>query len=146
MTVAYQYLLHFWGQIENDNLVERELGIRDKYLWFPTRELRDTLKARIDDVAKKYGVMVVFGEEEGETVHLRTVAHAVFEYRGKNYSIDYDFGYGYQRSLAKYMFEDGNYACDCNRSMFINKKYPEVAKTKCGHDIEMVKFTVSLEV
>jgi len=27
---AFEYLLNFWGEVENDNLIEKELGISEK--------------------------------------------------------------------------------------------------------------------
>lgn len=74
--------------------------------------------------------------EDTET-RFRTVAKMVFVYKGKEYPYQMDFGYGYPVAGAEYMFKEGNYACDCNRSMFIG--LPEM---RCGNKIKMKDFVV----
>ena len=53
--------------------------------------------------------------------------HAVkdfnLEIKDKEFIIHYDFGYEYEEESAIFMFEDGNYSCDCNRSLFIQREY-----------------------
>lgn len=45
----------------------------------------------------------------------------------------------YEESAAEYMWRDGNYGCDCNRSLFIarncDEDFPEMP---CGETIELV--------
>src|ERR1700733_2369399 len=60
--------------------------------------------------------------EDGVDVHRKTIAKVVFEKEGKKYPITYDFGFGYPMHSAEYMFEYGNYSCDCNRSSFIKEQ------------------------
>ncbi len=140
---SYEFLLHFWGEIFNDNLIEKELGIKGNYLWFDTADKREAMKTKLRELAGRHKVVIAFSEEEGELVRKRTMAKIVFESRGKRYGIDYDFGYGYPADAAEYMFTDGNYGCDCNRSIFIHEKYPEFPETnQCGDDIEMTYFEV----
>ena len=44
-----------------------------------------------------------------------------------------------------FIWEEGNYGCDCNRDLFFNyaigKKYDEIKDKKCGHE----KYDVNLE-
>jgi hypothetical protein len=44
------------------------------------------------------------------------------------------------------MFEEGNYSCDCNKSLFLSEKYAEIEEWDCGDKIELKNLTVSLEV
>lgn len=74
---------------------------------------------------------------------LRTVVVLDFRYKDADYHIEYDFGYGYEEDTARYMFEDGNYACDCNRSRIIKRFYPDFPLIRdCGGDIKMLKLDV----
>jgi hypothetical protein len=67
-------------------------------------------------------------------------------FKGKRYTFEYDYGPGYPVESAEYMFEDGNYSCNCNLSRFIQDKYPEFPELDCvgdeeGNEIDYV-FTV----
>lgn len=78
-----------------------------------------------------------------------TIVNAIFKYRGVEYPIEYNFGPDYNQESALYMFEDGNYACDCNRSIFLEDHYPgvmtEVLECNSNHDnqIEMISIKIS---
>ncbi len=81
--------------------------------------------------------------EEGYKTRYRTVAKMKMLYNGKTYDYEEDFGYAYGAESAKFMFEDGNYGCDCNRSLFLNRKYGKECPTKeCGYEIEITEFSV----
>ena len=77
--------------------------------------------------------------KEGELTHKRTVFVGAFVYQGKEFILHYDFGYEYAEDDAVYMFTDGNYGCDCNRSRFIRNQYGESAMPEldCGWEIEL---------
>jgi hypothetical protein len=142
----YEYLLKFWGQIENDNLVEKELGVKEKNFWFKTKEERRMMKSLIENIAKRNNVIVAFSEEEGMKVRYKTIAKMILEYEGIDYPYEYDFGYGYPANSAQFMFEDGNYSCDCNRSLFLADAYPQNFKRdeelECGDKITMKSLTI----
>lgn len=72
-----------------------------------------------------------------------TIAKMVLVYDTIPYPYEYNFGYGYSEEAAHYMFEDGNYSCDCNRSMFLKSKYGNIIKElDCGHTIQLEDFRV----
>lgn len=76
-----------------------------------------------------------------------TIANVVLKYKEKEYPFVFDFGSYIPSAAAEFAFEDGNYACDCNRSLFIrrycDKDFPELP---CGGDeIDLVKFEVIQE-
>ena len=58
------------------------------------------------------------------------------------YTIHCDFGYEYPEEQAIFMFEEGNYSCDCNRSLFIQDEYGENAidELDCGEEIKMLNY------
>lgn len=74
---------------------------------------------------------------------MRIVATVSLKYKDKTYIFDYDFGEDYSVEGAEFMFEDGNYSCDCNRSMFI-KRYCDknFEEMDCGEEIELVNLRV----
>lgn len=131
MTV--EYFLSFWGGAEP--AIERELGITKRNHWFATKQERDEFKAKLN----KYDHLgLAFYCTEGELTHSRTVAVVTFAYGGRLYTIEDDFGYEYPTDGVFFMFEHGNYACDCNRSAFIQGKYGDVIpELDCGHTIEL---------
>lgn len=143
----FNFLLHFWGEIMNDNLIEKEIGIKGNYLWFPSKKERYDGKKILKQIADRHNVCIVFSEENGEHVKKKTIAVAVYEYGGKIYQIEKDFGYGFPPDTARYMFEDGNYSCDCNVSIFIHEKYPEFDEIyECGNSIVMKKLDIVYRV
>ena len=138
-----EYFLTFWGQIENDNIVERELGIKEKNFWFNTTEEREKFKKKLQDLADKFKVIIAFREEEGDKVQYRTVADVKLKYRGKKYQFEYDFGYGYPEDSARFIFFEGNYSCDCNKSIFIQRYGKQKFKKMCcGDEIKIIDFKV----
>jgi len=67
------------------------------------------------------------------------------EYKGKKYVVDDNFDYGPSewhddpRGQALYMWEEGNYSCDCNRSIFIGRYCDQTfPKFPCGEEINLV--------
>lgn len=68
-------------------------------------------------------------------------------YEGKEYTYQHEFSetndtYKTTEELAEYMYTEGNYACDCNRSDFITRNcdanFPEM---ECGDTIKLVSLT-----
>lgn len=55
------------------------------------------------------------------------------EYNGKEYKLE-------QKTFtSRFWWEEGNGACDCNRSIAIHEKYPDaVIKMLCGNIIKLV--------
>lgn len=132
------FMLHWWGGSEP--FIRKELGNIDEYLWFDTPQERQTFKEKLS-VYKSLGLMIV--EQDGSETHYRTIANLVFQYKGKEYSFQHDFGYGYAEESAEYMWTEGNYSCDCNRSIFLMKKYPEDFKElECGCEIVLLGMTI----
>ena len=67
-----------------------------------------------------------------------------FKYKDKTFVLTEDFGKDYLAESAEYMFTEGNYACDCNRSLFIRRQYGEgsLPELKCGYEIELVDYHI----
>lgn len=61
------------------------------------------------------------------------------KYRTNYYQYDDDFGEGYPEASAIFMYEEGNYSCDCNRSVFIQQHCePKFKEMGCGDKIELI--------
>ena len=54
---------------------------------------------------------------------------------GREYSCNHDFGHEYPEQSAEFMLTEGNYSCDCNRSIILNSIYSEVPIFDCGETI-----------
>lgn len=147
--LKYEYYLYFWGQINNkdENWIVKDLGINEKDFWFDSKEERLSFKKKLEDIANKHQVIICFREEEGLGVRFKTIATMKFIHtNGKLYYYrDDNFGYGFSADSARYMFERGNYSCDCNRSLFLSREHKEIKEMECGDKIKMVDFKILYE-
>lgn len=68
---------------------------------------------------------------------------ATLEYKDKEYVISLDFQDSYPNHTIDYMWTEGNYECDCNKSLFIkqqlDKNFPEF---DCGETIKLKKLEI----
>lgn len=137
-----EYMAHIWGGAWNENAnpsIEKDLEIKEGYHYFKTEEERD----RFLKLIKQYSSQgLVWDLREGEMTHKRTIFVADLKYKDMVYTIHCDFGYEYPEEQAIFMFEEGNYSCDCNRSLFIQDEYGEDAidELDCGEEIEMLNY------
>lgn len=140
---AGEYHLFFWGGVENDGLATAKFGPERDY-WFVTPEERAIFKANVSLFAKAADQIVAFREHDGPLARKRTIAKMNMSFRGTDYPYEYDFGYGYPEHGARFMFFDGNYACDCNRSSFLQRAHPEAATPEldCGEEIAVKDFEI----
>ena len=144
---VYPFLLRFRGGhagavAESDGLVEND----DAYaVWFATKEDRDAFEARhraagVEHIVwdrHDHGVEDWSGEPAD--VHRQTIAEVTLRCHGKDYTYRHNFGYAYLWHSVEFMYEEGNYSCDCNRSSFIQSYCGEaVAHRVCGDEIELV--------
>lgn len=134
-------MLQFWGSAEE--CIKKDINSPDKYFWFDSKEQRLEFRNKIESIAEKHKETVVFDEEEGTQTRYRTIAKMTMVFpNGKKYDFEYDFGYGYPEHSAEYMFFDGNYGCDCNRSLFLSRIHNEIKETGCGDDIKLEDFNI----
>jgi hypothetical protein len=134
--VMSPYYLHFWGSICNDDLVERELGITSNDQWFETEAEREALIERLQGLARKHDRCCMTRLGEGQHTLRRSVAKLVFRHAGRDHPVTHPSpfcGLEGEEGATRFSFEDGNYACDCNRAMLMG--LPDM---ECGDTIEMV--------
>ena len=145
-SAKYEYHLHIWGSLFNDDILEKELGIKGDNFWFDTPDELVNFLNKVRSFANDHGRIVMDAVHVGYDVRKKTIAEMVFVLpNGKEYPYTYDFGYGYPLDGAHYMFHDGDYGCDCDRTLFLSRVYPEVDSTvlECGETITMKDFKVS---
>lgn len=135
--MKYEYMLNWWGGCEEK--VKSEYGY-ENYMYFDSKEERDKVKSNIMKF-NKFGL--AFDTKEGYLTHKNTVVCMNLNYEDKIYYLEYDFGKDYPEDSAKFMFFDGNYSCDCNKSLFIQRDleedFPEMG---CGDEIKISDFKV----
>lgn len=116
--------------------------------WFPTEEASRVFcnSLRTYSVCIQDQGPIDDNTDEPVDTHKRLIALVTLKTPdGKEYKLEWDHGYGCQPSNARYLWEDGNYSCDCNRSMFLHEKYPEILETdRCSETIELVSLTFEL--
>ena len=74
----------------------------------------------------------------------RTIFVADMKYKDNTFTIHYDLGYDFPDVAAVFLFEEGNYSCDCNRSSIIRKEYGKnaIEQLNCGENIEMIDYHI----
>lgn len=136
-----EYLVNCWGGAWNaaaDPSIEKDLGIKPGYHYFSTEQEKDDFIKQLDNpIYKKHGL--AWTVTEGELTHKRTIFVGIFVYKEKEFILHMDFGYEYPEESAIFMFTEGNYGCDCNRSLFIRNQHGDDAmpELSCGCEIEL---------
>lgn len=148
-----KYVLNFWGSIRNSD-AKMPLGTKGSHYWCDTPEEIESIKSEISEIAKKtpsyHGISscVLFSvypspdEDWSEFTDKSTVAVVSLDHLGIRYVIEYDFGYGYPESSARFMFEEGNYSCDCNLSSFIQGVCNDFPSMDCGDEIKIASIEI----
>jgi hypothetical protein len=143
---AYEYQLNFWGEVEVENWIERDLGIKEKSFWFQTEEERQAFADKLRAVAESHKVIIAMDIHEGTHTRLRTIATMTLTLPdGRSFPFRYDFGYGYGTNAARFMFHEGNWSCDCNLSGFLESAGHDVLEMDCGELITISDFKVTQE-
>jgi hypothetical protein len=144
MEKKYEYMLYFWGGIHNEGNPLH--GVEKEAYYFETEKDREIFLSFIEKIDRSdsnggYGLM--YKLQEGYLTHKRTVCVIDLKYKEMIYNIECDFGYEYGEESAKFMFYEGNYSCDCNKSLFIQRQCDEnFPFLDCGDEIEIVKFEI----
>lgn len=74
---------------------------------------------------------------------MKIIATMDFIYDGKTYHITDEFSSDHTEEGVEFIFTDGNYACDCNRSVFIRTQCdPTFPDMDCGDEIKMENFRI----
>lgn len=151
------YLLRVWGRDKDRVVALREPDLRERddgplCYWFVTPEER---QAFIDTIPR--GCSVVRdthdpGDDGEEVIDTRACTYAIVTLRladGRVGMFEQQFGYGYPRHSAEFMWREGNYSCDCNKRLFLARQcgidphYDEDdADNPCGDTIELIELVV----
>lgn len=158
-TDPVEYGFKIWGGYFNTGEAQTRGHLEGTY-FFQTADERDAALESMRAAAGDHG----FADSifEGSLARHRCIASFTLVVGDQRYQLEYDFGYGYDEAGAEYMFMDGNYACDCNRSMMLRRLYGEVPglpppseddfnvyggvrSSPCGDTIHMEEFCVRRE-
>lgn len=127
-----EHFLKWWGGCKDR--VKKVYGYDDE-MYFDT-EL-EMLKV-LNNIKEYTPFGLGYTVKHGVMTRQRPVAILKFSYDGKEYDcIDDSFGAEYKSDDVGYWWEEGNGACDCNRSSHIRHKYPEFPELPCGNKIEL---------
>nr|DAG13341.1 MAG TPA: hypothetical protein [Caudoviricetes sp.] len=142
-----EYMVHIWGGAWNDDAhpsIKQDLGIDEGYYYFSTEKEKDLFLEKVRQ--KKYQDLgIVFDIKHKEMTHKRTIFVGDFMFQNKIYKLRYDFGYEYEKQNAEFMFLEGNYSCDCNRSILLLEKYNDFPLLGCGDNIKLVNYKFRYE-
>lgn len=141
-----EYMVHIWGGAWNHDAnpsIEKDLGIKEGTYYFDTEAEKDEFLRPLDNpIYSKQGIARDI--KHGIMTHKRTIFVGTFKYKEKEFIIHYDLGYEYPADSAEFYFTDGNFGCDCNRSLAIRWEYGEdaIPFLDCGDEIEMTEYHI----
>lgn len=147
-SLVQEFYLSYWGGVERGGWIEDELGIPTTDFWCATVAMREALKARLQAVATQHHAVICFREEDGYYTRYKTTARMTMRLPdGRTFPYTYDAGYGDSREVIEFLFVDGNYSCDCNKSLLLRQVYGDaIAALPCGQTISIDTFSVSLDL
>ncbi len=132
-----EYMLHWWGGCEEK---VKEIYKYDNYMYFDSKEGKEIVKHNIMQFDR---LGLAFDEKEGELTHKDTVALVSLKYKDKLYSYEDNFGKEFPEDVVRFQYEENNYSCDCNRSLFIQRYCDEnFSEMNCGDEIELVNLEI----
>ena len=139
-----EYLVHIWGGAWNKDAspsIKKDYNIDNGYHYFQTEKEKDLFLSILNQPQYKNQGLVT-DVKYGDMSHKRTIFVYRLGYKDKMYELEEDFGYEYEEDYAIHMFTEGNYACDCNKSLFIRAKYgeEEIKEFGCGEQIELLDY------
>lgn len=145
-----QYLLRVWGR-DQDQVREARTpdAVEEQRVlcyWFDTPAERAAFLASWPDWHVVRDCTDPGIDWDGEVVEprMRTVAHVVLRQpSGEVTEFDYDFGFGYTEHAARYMWEEGNYSCDCNKRLIAKLLASDEEENPCGDTIALESLTVT---
>lgn len=144
--MAYEYHLKHWGEVMNAKWLEKELGVTEQNNWFSTALARAEFRKKLQACADRHRCSIAFAENDGCDVRLRTVASMTMRMpNGFTFDYKHDFGYAFDPEAAHFMWHDGNYSCDCNKSLFLIDAGHDIDVMDCGHTIILENFCVKKE-
>lgn len=141
-----EYMIHIWGGAWNKDAnpsIEKDLGIKEGTYYFNTEVEKDEfLKPLNNPIYSKQGIAI--DVKYGVMTHKRTIFVGTFKYKEKEYILHYDLGYEYPEDSAIFYFTEGNFGCDCNRSLAIRWEYGKdaIPELDCGHEVKMTKYHI----
>lgn len=142
-------MVHIWGGAWNKDAnpsIEKDLGIKKGYHYFNTEEEKNEFVRQLHNpIYQKQGLMV--DVKHGYMRHKRTIFVCTLRYKDVEYLLHHDFGYEFKEEQAIFMFTIGNYSCDCNKSLFIQREYGEdaIPELGCGDEIELLDYHFEYE-
>lgn len=139
-----EYMVHIWGGAWNSDAnpsIEKDLGIKNGYHYFKTEQEKNDF-CKMLDIPKYANQGLMRDIKYGYMSHKRTIFVGKFIYQKKEFVLHYDFGYEYPEESAIFTFTEGNYSCDCNRSLFIREEYGDdaIPDLKCGDEIKLLGY------
>ena len=72
---------------------------------------------------------------------MASVINAVFVYGGVENQTRIDLKSDCADDVIEFMLTDGNYSCDCNRSLRIRDTYPNFPEMECGDLIGLKSYS-----
>ena len=134
---AYEWYLHTWGGIYNENILETRYGIKGCDFWFNSAYERSAFIARLLGYAKESGECLMYATQEGMGVRYKPVITMTLTTPdGKTCKHTDSAWYGYNILDLLSAWVDGNHCCDCNRSFAMQRAGIDIEDYPCGFTIK----------
>lgn len=148
---AERHSVSFWGRdahlVEWPGLVADSKGTRALLAADQAEAAR--FRAYLRALSSEPHSGLVCSHNVGPHAHHETIAVVTLEHDGKEHTYEQSFGFGYEDHSVEFMYTEGNYDCDCNRSIFLDE-YCDVDTgpdpLPCGETIKLVKLVVEHRV
>ena len=145
MNKDVKYHLKICGEAVTE--IQEMIGIYDSDYWFSVKQNRDNFimnLRKLEYFCKNKGLTIEIND--GVDVDKQTIYTATLKLPdGRTHNITHNFGYGYPVESAEFMFEEGNYSCDCNKSLFLQEQGFDIDEQPCGDEIEILSYNITLE-
>lgn len=146
-------VLRFWGRdqqevyekLKFDYEIVQSNGIYN--IWFDSIKLANVANQKILDLENKLNFWVVTDINENNHVKYKTLFECdMMLPNGEVHTYVDNFGYGYPIDYVVYIWLEGNYACDCNRILSLQRNGIDVDESECSNNILLEEFRVYLEM
>lgn len=129
----------FWGR-DQDCLFAR---IPKGTLYYKEENGAVAVQLSISDVEQMIGDREAVVSAEGNDLYM-TTAHVILRHPQKGHiGYAHEFGVGYPEEAVLYTYNEGNYACDCNRALLLRQYCGvDVDAIVCGHTIELLSLEI----
>lgn len=148
------YGLFCWGGFFNKQFHDYRTNENGEFIkYFTSPQDRQEYLEKMQSVEREHNcARLVNSFFQSNYKNNRLFAKVTVDFQDKEYTFEYDFGVSTEENTAIYIFEEGNYSCDCNLIRFLDRNFDmgmtedQVQEYKCGETIKLVNLELYWKV